>query len=117
MKTKELIRQLQEKDPGGEEEVCVGNEDIFFVEYEPAYYDGSLQILVRDEEKKPYYNIVGAKFRRSGSKIQIHTVSIAMAIMDNPDLPVEFIGGKGLHYEEDVQNWRDESRRNIEDGR
>jgi hypothetical protein len=34
MKTKEVIRQLQKQDPSGELEVCVNNEDIFFIEEE-----------------------------------------------------------------------------------
>lgn len=80
MKTKELIRQLMEEDPTGEEEVCVGNIDIHFVSSEPAYWDGSLQVLQRDPSKAPYYNIVGGKYKRSGVKIQIHTLSISDAI-------------------------------------
>ena len=76
MKTKELIRLLQEADPTGEEEVCVNNEDILDVGTEPAYWDGTLQILERDEKLSPYYNVVGATFKREGCKVSIFTHGI-----------------------------------------
>lgn len=79
MKTKEVIRQLNEADPTGEVDVCIDNVDIHFIDREPAYYDGPLQVLVRDEAK-PGYNIVGAKYKRSGEKVQIHTLSVSDAI-------------------------------------
>jgi hypothetical protein len=79
MKTKEVIRQLMEADPTGEEEVCVENIDIHFIHAEPAYYDGALQVLTRDPTSK-YYNITGGKYRRSGTKIVIKTLSITDAI-------------------------------------
>lgn len=89
MKTKELIRQLQENDPTGEEECCVGNADIHFVESLPAYYDGCLQVLKRDEANE-YYNIIGAKYTCRGRKVKIHTLSISDALFNDKDLPVEF---------------------------
>lgn len=79
MKTKKLIELLNEADPTGEEDVCVGNVDIHFIETLPAYYDGSAQVLIRDENSR-YYNIIGAKYKRSGHKVQIHTLSITDAI-------------------------------------
>jgi hypothetical protein len=89
MKTKELIKQLLDADPSGEREVCVGNVDIFFVEKMPAFYDGRLQVLQRDENLKGY-NIVGAKLVSSGLKINIHTMSIFDALWDNPNLPIDY---------------------------
>lgn len=89
MKTKKLIELLQKEDPTGEEEVSVGNQDIFFVAKEPAYYDGRQQVLIRDWDNK-YYNVIGAKYRSRGSKIVIHTHSIADALWENPDLPVDY---------------------------
>jgi hypothetical protein len=79
MKTKEVIRQLMEADPSGEEEVCVGNVDIHFIHAEPAYYDGALQVLTRNPDCK-YYNITGGKYRRTGMKVVIKTLSITDAI-------------------------------------
>ena len=89
MKTKELIRQLQEADPSGELECAIGNSDIHFVEVQPAYWDGCLEVLERDESN-PYYNIIGAKYTTEGVKINISTLSIEEAIFNDPDLPVEF---------------------------
>jgi hypothetical protein len=80
VKTKEVIRLLQQEDPSGEEEVCVGNVDVHFITSEPAYYDGALQVLLRDPAKEPYYNIVGGKYIRTGKKVVIHTLSISDAI-------------------------------------
>lgn len=79
------------EDPSGEEEVCVGNCDIHFVESMPAYYDGALQVLERDPECK-HYNIIGAKYKRSGRKIQIHVMSITDAISnaDGKDFSVDY---------------------------
>lgn len=89
MKSKELIRQLIENDPSGETEVCVGNVDIHFVSCEPAYYDGSLQVLIRDETN-PYYNITGAKYKRKGNKVQIHTLSISDVVIDNVNCVIDY---------------------------
>ena len=84
MKTKELIRRLQEADPTGEAECCVGNHDIFFVESKAAYWDGRLEVLVRDQSKEPWYNVVGAKITTHGTKINIRTLSIDDAIFNDP---------------------------------
>ena len=89
MKTKELIRLLQEQDPSGEEECCCGNQDIFFVSKDFAYYDGSLQVLIRDPAKAPYYDVVGGKYVRTGFKIQIHTLGIS-DILDDPKAVIDY---------------------------
>ena len=115
MKTKELIRQLQEADPSGEMNCCVENVDIFFVDCEPAYWDGCLQVLERDPTSK-YYNVIGAKYTTEGRKIVIVTHSIKDAILENPDLPIEYEGfsdeskTKGS-YQKDVEKWREKTRR------
>ena len=114
MKTKELIRQLQEADPTGEEEVCVGNTDIHFVEVLPAYYDGRLQVLKRDETCN-YYNIIGAEFVAEGKKIAIHPLSIKDAIFNDPNLPVSFERCDSCmnceYLKEWVEDWRKETRK------
>lgn len=93
VKTKDVIRLLMEADPTGEVEVCVGNTDIHFIELLPAYYDGSLQVLTRDPNNK-YYNITGAKYYRSGSKVVIHTLSIHDAVSNayghEIDFPIDY---------------------------
>lgn len=109
MKTKKLIELLNEADPSGEEEVCVGNIDIHFVSKDPAYYDGCLQVLVRDPLREPYYNITGAKINGTGSKIQIHILEIESAIYDNPELPVE-VDSSNIRYIEKVKGWRKDAK-------
>lgn len=89
MKTKELIKELQEADPTGEEEVTVGNTEIFTIENSPAYYDGCQQILIRDK-KNPYYNVISGKVRSKGNKICINTHSIYDAIFENPQLKIDY---------------------------
>ena len=112
MKTKELIRQLQEADPSGELECCVQNADIHFVHIEPAYYDGCLQVLIRDESN-PYYNIIGAKYVSKGDKIVIHPLSISDAIFENEHLPVDFSElseSRQAWYKERAEKKRKETR-------
>src|SRR5271154_5815793 len=90
MKGKELIRLLQEIDPTGEIEVSVGNIDIWDVHQEPAYWDGKLQLLVHDESKKPYFDIVGGKYVVSGSKIVITPMSITEVLWGDPDAAIDY---------------------------
>lgn len=112
MKTKHLIRLLQEADPSGELECCVGNVDILDVSVEPAWYDGTLQVLRRDPAKEPYYNVVGADFIRTGNaeKVVIDTHSIYDAIYQNAELPVGYIDC-GQQYEADLRKAVEETRR------
>lgn len=105
MKTKELIRQLQEMDPTGEEDVTVGNVDIHFVGREPSYWDGCKQVLIRDEECE-YYNIIGAKVVSDGDKIVIETLSIRNAIWNDPDIPIEYDEYSERHYKESYEEER-----------
>jgi hypothetical protein len=92
MKTKDLIKELQEADPSGELECCVNNIDIFTVATEPAYYDGRLQLLIRDPAKKPYYDIVGGKYVSSGYKVVISPMSITDVLWDDPDAEIDYGG-------------------------
>lgn len=86
MKTKELIKQLQEADPSGEEEVCVGNVSIVHVDSLPAYYDGPLQVIIYDEKGL----IKSGKYKRSGKKIDIRTWSFSDIIWDYPNLEIDY---------------------------
>lgn len=88
MKTKELIEMLQEADPSGDLEVCVDNMDIHFAEVQEAYYDGCLQVLDRDRSCQ-FYNVVGVRILDSGWKVCLHTLSLADAILNKPDVEVD----------------------------
>lgn len=75
MKSKDLIALLQKEDPTGETEVVMDDgRDIFFLESLPGYWDGCYTTLIRDPSKKPYYDIVGAKYRSDGRKIKIRAM-------------------------------------------
>lgn len=89
MKTAELIKRLIELDPTQDEEVLIGNHDILFIQRLPGYYDGDGQVLIRDPAKAPNYDVIGAKFVRGGTKIDIVTHSIEDALVDHPELPIE----------------------------
>ena len=109
MKTKELIKRLQEVDPTGETEVCVGNEDILFVAREPAYYDGCFQVLDRDPAKEPYYNVIGVEIRANGDKIVIQPHGLNWVLIDHPDMPVKFDSDYSKeHWAERVNKLREE---------
>lgn len=109
MKTKELIRQLQEVDPEGDAECMVDGVDIHFVEGLPGYYDGCYQILIRDP-KLPYYNVMAVKITKKGMKVRLHIHSARDAILDDPKMPViiDLEHDKEL-WENRVQAWRDEA--------
>jgi|SRR5579862_2738204 len=112
MKTKEVIKQLQDADPTGEEECCVDNVDIHFVTMEPAYLDGCLQVLRRDESN-PFYNIIGADFVANGVKIVISTLSIDDVILNDPETPIGYIGLSSdmeVRYMEHVEKERNKIR-------
>ena len=117
MKTAEVIRLLQEADPTGETECCVENADIFFVDVQPAYYDGYLQVLKRDPTSK-CYNVVGAKYTAKGQKVVIKVLTISDAIFEQEDLPVEFEDlspGNADYYRKLVEDRRALTRKICDD--
>lgn len=83
MKTKDLIKKLQETDPSGELEVVADGSPIYFLETYPAYYDGSLAILIEDPKKKPYHSIIGMKFTNKGRKVRLHTMDMESVFLDD----------------------------------
>lgn len=108
MKTAELVRRLWAEDPSGDCECCVGNCDILFVAKEPAYYDGPLEVLARNPEEAPFYDVEGARLTGKGSKVQIHTYSISDMLFENPKFPVELDGIDNARWEPVIEDWRTE---------
>lgn len=96
MKTKDVIARLQKADPSGELECCINNIDISHIDTLPAYYDGYLEVLMRDE----YDRVVGAKYVGSGKKVFIGTYTIEDVIFDHDDLPIYYEGLSA--YREDI---------------
>jgi len=89
MKTKELIRALQELDPSGETEVVAGGAPIFFAEALPAYYDGALQSLIQDKSRTDY-NITGYKFSDQGNKIMLRLMDLESVLWEDPNATIDF---------------------------
>lgn len=85
MKTKELIKILQEADPEGETECVVDGRDIYFASNLPYYYDGKPWLLIHDLDKKgKSWSIKGIKLMTSGDKVNIHTLDVEDVIWNDP---------------------------------
>ena len=113
MKTKDLIKELQEADPSGELEVCVGNIDIWTVTVLPAYYDGKLQVLKRDPALTgKCYDIIGGKYVSGGSKVVLEPMSITDVLWDNPEAEIDygFLGAAAGSYKTTDDATRQASR-------
>ena len=79
MKTKELIKLLQEVDPDGNCDVLIGNRDISkFMFKEPGYYDGRAQICEFDDNGYP----IKSKIICSGTKICLSSIDIGDIYFD-----------------------------------
>lgn len=110
MKSKDIIAKLQELDPSGEIEVFVDNMDIFYLNRDLSYWDGRPTLLLRDESKKPYYDIVG--FNRTGMipqglKINIKVLSPFDILLNDPEAVAQYNGEPDLTYEKFRQAVRD----------
>ena len=110
MKTKELIKQLNDCDPSGELECCVENEDIYYVDVTPAYYNGRLQVLIREPRNENYYNIIGGKYFNEGKKVDIKVLSIEDIVLEDPDIPIEIPEGD-ISLKNLVEGYREEGRK------
>ncbi len=109
MKTKDLIKMLQAADPEGKMVCCIGNEPIDAVYPSPAYYDGRLEVLEKDDDG----NIIGARWESAGFKVVFHTENIEDAIYGDPDLPVTYEGmcqNTADRYKDGIEKMRNESR-------
>jgi hypothetical protein len=111
MKTKELIRLLQEADPIGNEDVVVDNCDIWQVYPEEAHYDGCKQLLVRDKRIKNRYDIKGMKISDKGKKISIFTYDWKEAILNNPEVKIELDLTHKEEYEKEIKDYRNYIRK------
>ena len=112
MKTKKLIELLQATDPSGELECCIGNCDIHLVSADPAYWDGTLQVLDRDEDNE-YYNIIGAKYIDSGVKVVIRPLSITDAICNDVDLQVDYSALGSAQRKKSYKESNDKTRKQM----
>jgi hypothetical protein len=89
MKTKDVIRLLQEADPSGEMQACVANMDIVEINViNVGYWDGCLQILERDPNDPE--RIVGGRFCAGQPKVDIYCLNIDDFVYSDPELPVSY---------------------------
>lgn len=110
MKTRELVRLLQKADPTGEVDCCVDGIDIFSVQRLPAFQDGPKEVLQREADRKPHFDIIGGTISRRGEKVLIKALSLKSALINDPNLPIELVECDE-RTELQVQQWRDEARR------
>lgn len=100
MKTRELIAALQREDPTGEAEVVADGTPIYCVEGQFAGYDGPLQMLLEDEEKKgKSWSITGYKVTVQGMKVRLHLMGLRDVLLDYPDMPVDLSELSGWNRE------------------
>jgi hypothetical protein len=85
LKTRELIRLLEQADPSGDLECCFQNHDINFIDVVPASHDGALELLHRSDTDK---RIVSGTITTSGKKVRIHPLSIEDILYDQPKFDI-----------------------------
>lgn len=85
MKTRELIKTLQEMDPSGDMDVVIDHRDIYTVIEEPAYYDGPTHLLQRNEAGE----VIGYKIHNRGSIIDLSSMDLETLLLDFPDFPID----------------------------
>jgi hypothetical protein len=107
MKTKELIRQLQEADPTGEVEVTAAGADIYYAASAPAYWDGPHFILQHDPAKVGRcYSIIGGRINYEGMKVKLHLVAWDDVLLDHPDAPIEVSEHRKAQWVDDIEKQR-----------
>ena len=70
MKTKELIKMLQEEDPDGESHIRINGDPIIFVDKKPGYWDGPYSYLETENNKHVWVQST------KGSKVDINTLDL-----------------------------------------
>jgi hypothetical protein len=107
VKTKELIKQLQEADPSGELEVNAAGEDILYVDRLPGYYDGCYEVIKRNDDG----DTISIEVKTTGEKIIIKTEGIKDAIADNDDVKIIYDSDYAReHYEKRIEEIRKETK-------
>lgn len=71
MKTKDLIKLLQEADPSGECHVRISKKPVCYVDHKPGYWDGPYNYLEKGEDGK-YTWVQSTK----GDKVDLQTIDL-----------------------------------------
>lgn len=112
MKTKELIKRLQELDPEGDMEISIDNHDIYQVELHHAGENGMLSRIISNDNGR----VIGAKVIDKGLKISLSYLTIEDLIWNDPDLPVQIdVASEEARedWEEVISSIREEARAAI----
>ena len=80
MKTKELIKQLQELDPEGDTDVIIDGAPVWTVEDLPAYYDGLKPELIQLGHR--YFDVIGYRYTGKGRKISLRSCCLSDALVE-----------------------------------
>ena len=116
MKTRELIKQLQDADPSGELECCVDNQDIHFIFVQPGNYDGLLEILVRDQAQKGF-NVVGGILQCKGRKVRIRTLSLEDCLFEfDNNFPITIVADDDSNRklaQKQIDTWKENVRKEL----
>lgn len=98
MKTKDLIKKLQELDPSGETEVFFDDKDSLFIRVEPMHSGSWAQRL----DKNGYDEVRGATLVGEGNKISVRTISMNELIKRNPNIKISIEGDDEYGVQEDA---------------
>lgn len=112
MKSKNLIKSLQEIDPSGEIEVCIGNGDIEEIFVSESDYDGTLQTIEFDEDGLP----IKGRYHAFEEKIVLKPIFISDAIWRAAEQGVSFnIDYSDLSYSKrkNFQEVNEETKRQM----
>jgi hypothetical protein len=104
MKTKDLIKLLQEADTSGEFEVLIENSDIESLDVLPAYYDGRITVI---KERDKNFRPIKSEVTGSGVKLNLYRHSWTEKFLDSiidiqQEYPVD--SGVGASGEKEY-NW------------
>ncbi len=109
MKSKELIKQLQELDPTGEIEVIGSAGDISFADRIQDYYDGYARTLLRDKAGHIIGMEIGSPIH--ADKIVLFEVDTDTVLLDDPDAII--INHTNRDYTKDIERRRERMKRLI----
>ncbi len=102
MTVRELIEELKDYDPDAI--VCTGgNEPLSFTEILPAYYDGRLRKVIKDEHETP----IKIETNAYEAKVKLHSYDIEEVVFDNPRIEIEGVD-YDKRYLETYARWRQE---------
>lgn len=106
MKSKELIAQLLKIDPSGEIEVIGTHGDILATAKLPWYYDGTVNILLRDKNHTESCDVIGLKQLREGQKIILYEMSMEDVMTDHYD-DADFVVDGDEKFTENINTFRE----------